>query len=78
MKTITMTLLITVEIPEYNEEGEPKFEADQELGDVRVTVVRDGRDITDKFEVEAYGDSSFVDLLPNVENYSLVISKGHI
>lgn len=76
MRTLTLNLVITVKIPEFDLDGEPLTEADQTLSGVEVSILKNGEDITSIGEVEGC-DTTFWDLVPDEENFTLGIERGY-
>lgn len=76
MKTITLNVTITVKVPEFDEDGDPKTEADQNLTGVEVTVLKGGVEIPQDTNY-SYSDSRYWDLLPDEENFTLGIEFGY-
>lgn len=76
MKVITTTVVITLKIPEWDPDGDPLTEQDEELTGVEVKAVQDGREL--EADIPAYSDTCIWDLTPEgYEDWGLSVQFGH-
>jgi len=76
MKTLTLNVQITVKIPEFDPDGDPKSEEDENLLGTEVTILKNGVEVSPE-ESETRSDTRYWDLLPNEENFTLGIEFGY-